>query len=53
MAKLRQFEIFAKLAETGNMNEAAAALGLTQPALSQQLRALEQRLGLKLFERLP
>ena len=35
------------------MGEAAATLGLTQPALSQQLRALERRLGLKLFERVP
>lgn len=53
MPSLKQFEMFAKLAETGNMSEAAMALGLTQPALSQQLRSLELRLGLKLFERVP
>lgn len=53
MPTLRQFSIFAKLAETGNMSEAAVALGLTQPALSQQLRALETELALKLFERVP
>ena len=53
MPTLRQFEIFVKLAETGNMGEAAGGLGLTQPALSQQLRALEDRLGLRLFERVP
>lgn len=53
MPTLKQFEIFAKLAETGNMGEAGAALGLSQPALSQQMRALEARLGIKLFERVP
>jgi len=53
MPTLRQFSIFAKLAETEHMSEAAAALGLTQPALSQQLRALEAELALKLFERVP
>ena len=53
MPTLRQIEIFARLADTENMGEAAVALGLTQPALSQQLRALEERLGLQLFERVP
>ena len=53
MPTLRQFEIFVRLAETGNMGEAARGLGLTQPALSQQLRALENRLSLRLFERVP
>ncbi|WP_421989944.1 hydrogen peroxide-inducible genes activator [Qipengyuania sp.] len=53
MPSLRQFEIFVRLADTGNMGEAAAGLGLTQPALSQQLRSLEETLGLRLFERVP
>ena len=53
MATLKQIAIFAKLADTGNMSEAANALALTQPALSQQLRTLETGLGLKLFERVP
>lgn len=53
MLSIRQIEIFAKLAETANMSEAAGTLGLTQPALSQQLRALEQRVGFRLFERVP
>lgn len=53
MPTLRQIEIFVRLADTGTMGEAATALGFTQPALSQQLRALEGRLGLKLFERVP
>ena len=45
MATLKQIAIFAKLADTGNMSEAANALALTQPALSQQLRTLETSLG--------
>ena len=53
MTTLRQMAIFVKLADTGNMGEAAVALGLTQPALSQQLRALETLLDLKLFDRVP
>lgn len=51
MPTLKQFAIFAKIAETENMSEAAIALGLSQPALSQQLKALESELRIKLFER--
>ncbi|MEW4447407.1 hydrogen peroxide-inducible genes activator [Qipengyuania sp. JC766] len=53
MVTLKQLGMFVRLAETGNMGEAATALNLTQPALSQQLRKLEDRLGLRLFERVP
>ncbi len=53
MVTIRQLEMFTRLAETRNMSQAARMLDLTQPALSQQLRALEDRLGLKLFERVP
>jgi len=53
MPSLKQFSIFAKIAETQNMSEAATALGLSQPALSQQLKALESELSLALFERVP
>ncbi len=53
MPTLKQLQIFVRLAETGNMGEAATGLSSTQPALSQQLRVLEERLRLKLFERVP
>lgn len=53
MPTLKQISIFAKLAETQNMGEAARLLGLSQPALSQQLMALESELASKLFERVP
>lgn len=53
MLTLRQYEIFVALAETGNMGDAAMGLHLSQPALSQQLRTMEERIGLRLFERVP
>ena len=53
MTTLKQLAVFSKLAETQNMGEAANALGISQPALSQQLAGLETALGVKLFERVP
>jgi LysR family glycine cleavage system transcriptional activator len=47
---LRAFEAAARL---GSLVAAAAELGLTAGAISQQVRALEQRLGLPLFARRP
>ena len=37
--------------ETGSITAAAASLGYSQPAVSQQLKRLEQRLGLAVIER--
>ncbi len=42
---------FLTLAQSGNMTRAAAALHLTQPALSGQLKRLEDELGATLFHR--
>lgn len=39
------------IADEGSITGAAAALGYSQPAVSQQLKRLEQRLGLALVER--
>ncbi|CRK58362.1 transcriptional regulator, LysR family [Alloactinosynnema sp. L-07] len=39
------------VAESGSLSRAAAALGVTQPAASAQLKRLEQLLGYQLFER--
>ena len=44
---------FLELAERGNMTRAAAALHLTQPAISNQLARLEGELGQPLFDRTP
>lgn len=48
---IRQLEYFRKIAETGSISEAARQLSLSQPPLSYQLRALEEELGVRLFER--
>lgn len=47
----RQLECFLALAETRHFGRAAQALYLTQPAVSQQIRALETDLGVQLVER--
>ncbi len=47
----RQVEFFKAIMERGTITEAANALGVSQPAVSKALRALEDELGLKLFER--
>ncbi|MFF8382098.1 LysR family transcriptional regulator [Streptomyces kanasensis] len=41
------------VSETGSLNKAAAVLGLPQPALSRQIRRLEELFGGTLFERDP
>ena len=40
-----------KVYETGNYTRAARQLSLTQPAVSQHIRALERELGVRIFER--
>ena len=40
------------LAQTGSFSQSAAALFLTQPALSRSIRALEDELGQPLFDRI-
>jgi DNA-binding transcriptional LysR family regulator len=49
---LRRLEVFAKVAELGSFSRAADALFLTQPTISEHVRALEVELGLSLLDRL-
>jgi DNA-binding transcriptional LysR family regulator len=49
---LRRLEIFAKVAELGSFSRAAEALFLTQPTISEHVRALEDELGVQLLDRL-
>src|SRR2546427_577377 len=49
---LRRLEVFAKVAELGSFSRAAEALYLTQPTVSEHVRALEDELGVQLLDRL-
>ena len=46
-----QARAFLVTAEEGSLSAAARALGLTQPTLGRQVSALEEKLGVTLFER--
>jgi DNA-binding transcriptional LysR family regulator len=47
----RQLAAFCEVVERRSFSDAATRLGVTQPAVSQQVRALEQRLGTQLLDR--
>jgi DNA-binding transcriptional LysR family regulator len=48
---LRKLEIFQLVAEKNSVSQAARTLHLAQPAVSEHIRTLENRLGHKLFDR--
>ena len=48
---IRQLEYLVALSETLNFRRAAEACFVSQPALSAQIRQLEEQLGVRLFER--
>ena len=47
----KQLAAFCAVVERESFSRAAASLGVTQPAVSQQVRALEKRLGRQLLDR--
>ncbi|MGA8482192.1 MAG: LysR family transcriptional regulator [Chthoniobacterales bacterium] len=49
--EIRQVRYFMEVAAGGSFNQAAARLHLTQPAVSRQIKALEEELGVVLLAR--
>lgn len=53
LPRIQALRCFITVAREGTVSRAAAALKLTQPAVSLQLKALEEASGLQLFNRTP
>ena len=51
MFELRHLQVFRAVAHLGSLSAAAESLAYTQPAVSQQMSALERRAGTPLLER--
>lgn len=49
---LQDFRTFAAAAELGSFSQAGERLFLTQPAISKRIAALEEELGVRLFDRI-
>jgi len=50
-SSLRRLKVFVAVVDAGSFGAAADQLGITQPSVSGHIRALEQQIGQRLFER--
>lgn len=50
---LRQLDVFASLCDTRSFRRSAESLGISQASVSNQIKALEEQLGVALFTRRP
>jgi len=50
---MRQLEVFASLCATRSFRRSAESLGISQASVSNQMKALEEQLGVELFARRP
>ncbi len=51
MTAISDFDIFARVARTGNMSAAGREMGLSPAVVSKRISLLEERLGARLFQR--
>jgi DNA-binding transcriptional LysR family regulator len=51
MTTLGDFDIFARVARTGNMSAAGREMGISPAVVSKRISLLEERLGARLFQR--
>lgn len=51
MTSISDFDIFARVARTGNMSQAGREMGLSPAVVSKRVSLLEERLGVRLFQR--
>ncbi len=48
---ISDFDIFARVAKTGNMSAAGREMGVSPAVVSKRISLLEERLGARLFQR--
>lgn len=51
VANLEYYKVFYYVAKTGSLTQAAGLLSISQPAVSQSIRLLEEQTGVRLFTR--